>query len=89
MPEYDVKLKIIDILGTGKCPLEYKTGDEFAWDDPKLCIWARHSLMPFATALRFGGEVPWREDHKDEMTISCPDGNNPVVYKLTRVSKKK
>ncbi|MHA2219406.1 MAG: TIGR04076 family protein [Candidatus Hodarchaeales archaeon] len=89
MPEYDVKLKIVDILGGGKCPVEYKKGDEFSWDDPKLCMSARHSLMPFAMALRFGGEVPWRDQNKDEMTISCPDGDNPVVFKLTRALKKK
>ncbi len=89
MPEYDVKLKIVDILGSGKCPSEYKKGDEFSWDDPKFCIWARHSLMPFATALRFGGEVPWRDFNKDEMTISCPDGDNPVIYRLKRVPKEK
>jgi len=89
MSEYDVKLKIVDILGSGKCPSEYKKGDEFSWDDPKLCIWARHSLMPFATALRFGGEAPWKEEDKDILNISCPDGDNPVVYRLTRVPKKK
>jgi uncharacterized repeat protein (TIGR04076 family) len=89
LPEYDVKLKIISILGTGKCPSEYKQGDEFSWDDPKLCAWARHSMIPFATALRMGGEVPWRDYDKDKMTISCPDGNNPVVFRLSRKLKEK
>ena len=88
MPEYDVNLEIIDILGDGKCPSDYKKGDKFSWEDPRLCVWARHSLMPFATALRFGGEVPWRDYDKDIMTISCPDGKNPVVYRLTRTPKK-
>jgi uncharacterized repeat protein (TIGR04076 family) len=88
MPEYDIKLKIVEILGSGECPSKYKVGDEFSYDDPNFCKWARHSLMPFATALRFGGEVPWREEDKDTMNISCPDGDNPVVYKLTRTLKK-
>jgi uncharacterized repeat protein (TIGR04076 family) len=89
MPEYDVSLEIIDILGSGKCPSEYKKGDRFAWDDSKLCLWARNSIMPFATALRFGGEAPWKEVDKDVFNISCPDGNNPVVFHLTRKLKEK
>lgn len=61
MPEYDVKLMVINILGKGKCPSEYKIGDEFTIGDPRLCAWAEHSCLPFAAALRFGGFVPWNK----------------------------
>lgn len=87
MPEYDVKLKIVNILGGGSCPLNFKIGDEFAIGDSRLCPWAEHSCLPFATALRFGGLAPWKLHEKDTMNISCPDGDNPVVFKLTRTLK--
>ncbi len=87
MPEYDVKLKIVNILGGGECPREQKIGDEFTIGDPRLCPWAEHSLMPFATGFRFGGLVPWKKNDKETINISCPDGDNPVIFKLTRVLK--
>jgi len=87
MPEYDVKLKVVNILGKGICPSEYKIGDEFTIGDPKLCAWAEHSCLPFAAALRFGGFVPWKKEDNETMNISCPDGDNPVVFKLTRSPK--
>lgn len=87
MPEYDVKLKIVDILGGGNCPLNYKIGDEFTIGDPKFCTWAEHTCLPFTTALRFGGYVPWKKENNDTLTISCPDGDNPVIFKLTRTPK--
>jgi uncharacterized repeat protein (TIGR04076 family) len=43
--------------------------------------------LPFATALRFGGHVPWKKAENDTLTISCPDGDNPVIYRLTRTLK--
>lgn len=87
MPEYNVKLKVVNILGGGECPSEYKIGDEFTIGDPKLCPWAEHSCLPFAAALRFGGFVPWKKEENETMTISCPDGDNPVIFKLTRTLK--
>lgn len=87
MPEYDVKLEIVDILGGGKCHLNHKVGDTFTMGDPNLCTWAEHVCLPFATALRFGGYVPWKKEDNDSLTISCPDGDNPVIFKLTRTPK--
>jgi len=87
MPEYDVRLKVVNILGGGNCSLNYKIGDEFTIGDPRLCPWAEHSRLPFATALRFGGHVPWKKQENDSLSISCPDGDNPVVFRLTRTPK--
>jgi len=87
MPEYDVQLKIVNILGGGSCPLNYKIGDQFAIGDSQLCPWAEHSCLPFAAALRFGGLVPWKKEGNDSLTISCPDGDNPVIFRLTRTLK--
>ena len=87
MPEYDVKLRIINILGKGSCPSNHKIGDEFTIGDARLCNWAEHACLPFATALRFGGYVPWKKEDNDTLTISCPDGDNPVIFKLTRSPK--
>ncbi len=87
MPDYDVKLKIVNILGGGECPRELKIGDEFTIGDSKLCPWAEHSILPFATGFRFGGQVPWKKKDRETLNISCPDGDNPVIFKLTRVLK--
>ena len=88
MPEYDVDIEIVKICGDGICSDGHKVGDKFKNDDPKLCPSARNSLYPYLTALRFGGEAPWKNKDKHILNISCPDGDNPVVYQLTRVPKK-
>ena len=46
-----------------------------------LCSWAFNSLYPFATALRFGGSLPW-EPVPGRALVSCPDPENTVVFEL-------
>jgi uncharacterized repeat protein (TIGR04076 family) len=87
MPEYDVRIDVIEIRGKGECSFGHKVGDTTAIGEANLCPWAEHTLIPFATALRFGGEVPWREHDKDKMDICCPDPDNPVIFQLTRIPK--
>ncbi len=89
MPEYDVQIEVLEIRGKGECSFGYKIGDKTGIGQPNLCPWAGHSLMPFATALRFGGEAPWKEKDKDILEIACPDADNPVIFRLTRTPKKK
>jgi uncharacterized repeat protein (TIGR04076 family) len=85
--EYIVDITVKEIWGKGECPLGHKVGEVFHIGDGKLCHWAAHTIMPFATALRFGGLVPWRETKNDEIDISCPDPDNVVVFSLTRRPK--
>ena len=85
--DYFVHITVKEIRGKGICPHGHKVNEKHRIGDGKLCPWATHTLMPFATALRFGGEVPWREINKDEVEVACPDPDNVVVFKLTRQPK--
>ncbi len=80
-----VRIEIVEILKTGKCPLGLKVGDSWEIKDAHLpqgmCSWAFNSLYPFLTTLRFGGSFPW--ESKGEVRVCCPDPHNPVVFKLT------
>ena len=87
--EYIVDISVTDIRGKGICNLGHKIGDKFYLNDGKLCPWAQHTLMPFVSALKFGGEFPWKDRNKDEIEIACPDPANVVVFKLTRRPKEK
>jgi uncharacterized repeat protein (TIGR04076 family) len=85
--DYIVDITVQEIRGKGICPNGHKVGEVFHIGDGKLCPWATHTIMPFATALRFGGEVPWRDTNRDRIEIACPDPDNIVVYKLSRRPK--
>ena len=85
--DYIVDITVTDIQGKGTCSLGHTIGDIFHIGDGKLCPWAQHTLMPFATALRLGGTIPWKETKTDEIEIGCPDPENVVVFKLTRHPK--
>ena len=87
MGEYAVTVEVCEIRGKGICPLGHRVGDRFIFGDPDICVWANHVLLPFATALRFGGEIPWKNVQKDTIDISCPDPDNTVIFRLSRVEK--
>jgi uncharacterized repeat protein (TIGR04076 family) len=87
MPDYDVQIDVVEIRGKGECSFGHKVGDKTAIGQPNLCPWAEHTLLPFATGLRFGGLVPWKEHDKEIMEICCPDPDNPVIFRLKRVLK--
>jgi uncharacterized repeat protein (TIGR04076 family) len=80
-----IKVTVVDIL-KGECPLGYKVGDVFTFDTktpPDFCHWAYNVILPFATALRFGGDIPWEE--KGVCKVCCPDPENLVVFEIKRV----
>ena len=85
--DYIVDITVKEIRGKGECDHKHKIGDVLHIGDGLLCPWAANSIMPFATALRFGGAAPWKERDNDIMEICCPDPDNPVVFKLTRRPK--
>jgi hypothetical protein len=43
--------------------------------------------LPFTTALRFGGDVPW-ESEPGLARICCPDPDNLVVFEIRRVEQR-
>jgi uncharacterized repeat protein (TIGR04076 family) len=85
--DYIVSIKVKEIRGRGICPHGHQVGETFRIGDARLCPWAAHTLMPFAAAFRFGGEVPWRDTDRDRIDIACPDPDNVVVFRLTRQIK--
>lgn len=66
------------------CSYGHRPGEEYEIGEtcpPGLCSWAFNALYPFATALRFGGNLPW-EDQPGRALVSCPDPANTVVFEL-------
>ena len=64
----------------------HKVGDEFEIGEktpPNVCVWAYHSLFPFAQVMLYGGSFPWARD-PNKATIACPDPENAVVFELRR-----
>ena len=85
---FKVKVKVLEIREGGKCSFGLKVGDEFIFEHlppQNFCHWAFHSMLPFVTVLRFGGDVPW-EKEKGLCRICCPDPDNPVVFEIKRVA---
>jgi uncharacterized repeat protein (TIGR04076 family) len=83
---YAIEVRVVEIQGRGICPIDIKVGDLFHSDQEvaAACHWAAHTLLPFTTALRFGGNVPW-EPEPGVARICCPDPGNPVVFEVKRV----
>ena len=89
MPDFQIKVKVINILEGGVCPLGLKIGDEFIFKHlppPDFCHWAFNCLFPFIATLRFGGDIPW-EEKKGTCRVCCPDPNNPVVFEISRIEE--
>lgn len=81
-----IEVKVTTILEKGVCPFGYKSGDTFTFDEktpPGICNWAYLAILPFATALLFGGNIPWEE--KGLCRVCCPDPGNPVVFEIRRI----
>ena len=82
---YNVQVKVISQKGT--CAIGHKVGDEYiiSRTTPEgICLSAFNAFFPAMRTLMFGGTFPWSED-PDTATMACPDAENPVVFKLTRI----
>jgi uncharacterized repeat protein (TIGR04076 family) len=89
MKKYRIKVKVVKILEKGTCPDGLKVGDEFVFErtpPPNFCHWAYYSILPFITALRFGGNIPW-EEKEGTCRLCCSDPDNPVVFEISRVEE--
>ncbi|MFQ6089026.1 MAG: TIGR04076 family protein [Candidatus Methanofastidiosia archaeon] len=82
-----LRIRVVEVV-RGKCPFGYKVGDEWIYGERSLalCHWANHVILPFATALRFGGEIPWGE--KGKVRVCCPDSKNILVFEIERLNSK-
>lgn len=83
---YPIEVRAVEIRGRGVCPRNIEVGDVFR-SDPEVgavCHWAAHTLLPFTTALRFGGDLPW-EEQTGVARICCPDPGNSVVFEIRRM----
>jgi len=68
----------------GRCPNGHRVGHEYLVGGHTvkgICIAAFGTFLPYLTALRWGASFPW-EDPPDAITVSCPDCENQVVWRL-------
>ena len=72
----------------GKCAFGHKPGDKIYFNGKtvkgNICYSALMTILPKIHALRFGVNFPWSEDG-DTIFNACPDPENPVVFKITRI----
>ncbi len=85
MTNYEIKLKITDILGDGTCPRGHKVGEVFSFpeDIGKLCQSAYHSIYPTIRVMQSGGSFPWFKD-RNTHSRCCPDPKRPVIIEISR-----
>jgi uncharacterized repeat protein (TIGR04076 family) len=80
-----IKIKVVSQKGT--CAIGHKIGDKIIITEDeikgKICIHALYSMLPKAVAMMYGAKFPWLSD-KDIATHACPDGNNPVIFEISR-----
>ena len=82
---YDIEVKVIS--KQGECSSGHEVGDSWIIGSKSaegMCLGAFNAVYPDARVLRFGGELPWEEE-KGTAIVACPDPQNPVVFKLTRL----
>lgn len=84
---YDVRLTLESQIA--KCPNGHQVGDEFIVGRKTpggLCMGAFASLLPYISALRFGGSFHW-EKQEGVGTFCCPDPKVINVFRLERVEQ--
>lgn len=89
MTKYKVKIKVVEIQGSGKCPLGHKVGDEFVyqgWPIGNLCPAAYNILYPIIRVLSYGGKVGDGENEY-KIRLCCYDPANPTVFELERLDE--
>jgi uncharacterized repeat protein (TIGR04076 family) len=83
---HPIEVRVVEIRGRGTCPLGMQVGDKFRSDREvgAVCHWAAHTLLPWTTARRFGGDVLW-ESEPGLARVICPGPNNSVVFQVHRL----
>lgn len=86
---YDVKISVVSQKGF--CSAGHKVGDKWKvkiHTPGGICIAAYEVMESNINVLKFGGAYPWNKE-KDITRVVCPDPENPVVFELRRVRKKR
>lgn len=84
---YDVELEVVK--AAGNCDRKHRPGDKFlvtGYTPAGVCLAAFNALLPAIRTLSLGGVHPWEAD-PDVAHVTCPDGANPVTFRLSRVRK--
>ena len=89
-----VKVKARVISQEGHCAAGHRVGDEvvFDWEtheiEGRICLHALYSMLPKIYALAHGADVAFAEsdDGSSVARHACPDGYNPVIYELKKIS---
>jgi uncharacterized repeat protein (TIGR04076 family) len=83
MDKVSIRVKSI----AGECQAGHKIGEEIIVENVNLsgylCPHALHSLWPFVMTLQMRGKFPWGDGHST--LIACPDGENLVVFEVSRI----
>jgi len=82
---YPVKIEVIS--QKGYCHIGHKVGDTWTVSHVTpagMCIGAFQALALQLKMLEFGGQFPWAPN-PDTHDCACPDGVNPVIFRLTRI----
>jgi uncharacterized repeat protein (TIGR04076 family) len=86
---HNIRVEVIS--QKGKCWQGHKLGDSWIVkhktpEGKGICLTAFAAMCTKLYGLEYGGIVPWKKE-KDELTCACPDAENPVVFKLTRLKE--
>lgn len=84
-----VRIEVTGILIGGECPVGIEPGRVWEVRDGMLpegmCASAWAAIQHYVFALRAGGAMPW--SGAAEISASCPDPANPVVFRLTVIEE--
>lgn len=82
-----VRIEVVDILGSGSCPLGLERGRVWEVRDgflpERMCSSAWTAIQHYVFALRSGGAMPW--DGSRRLRACCPDSADPVVFEIAAV----
>jgi uncharacterized repeat protein (TIGR04076 family) len=81
----DVMVTVVSQKGT--CAHGHKPGDTFLCGGTTpggMCAAAYAALYPTVRALAAGGSFPWAAPD-GSVEMACPDGKNPVIFRLKTV----
>ncbi len=85
MPYKRIVVEVISIKG--ECGAGHKVGDKIIFENDqvkgKFCFSAMYSMIPKIFAMKYEANFPWLKN-KNVATHACPDGQNPVIFQITR-----
>lgn len=81
------KVEITVVSQKGTCIANHKRSQKFIYDGQmpqNFCTSAFVSMYPSIRTLQYGGNFPWEKE--GEASAACGDHENPVIFKLKRIS---